>query len=65
MVCLNSKTLCAHNENKDTLKLAMKGSNTNISDPLEKYKSVLQTKKPSEGFNRGFRLTDNQIKTYQ
>ena len=65
MVCLNSETYCAYNENSDTFKLAVKGSNRNISDALEKYKSVVQTKKHYEGINRGFRLTVNQIKTYQ
>ena len=38
MVCLNSETYCAYNENSDTFKLAVKGSNRKISDALEKYK---------------------------
>ena len=41
MVCLNSKT---YNENNDTLKMALKGSNRNIVEHRDKYKSVLQTK---------------------
>ena len=63
--CLNSKKYQPYNGNNDTLKLAKKGSSRNINDLLEKYKSVLQMKKPSEGINRGFRLTDNQNKIFE
>ena len=45
-----------------TIKMAVKGSNRNISNSLENYKSVLETKKTYENINRGFTLADNQIK---
>lgn len=65
MVCLNSKTYCAFDSEKDSVKLAMKGSNKGIDNPLEIYKTVLASEMSYEGVNRGFRFHEGQMKTYE
>ena len=65
MVCLNSKTYCTVNQHNGTVKFAMKGTNKTLDSPLSKYLSVLRSKQPYEGVNRGFRVDDGCMKTYE
>ena len=65
MICLNSNTYCAFNENNKKMKMALKGSNKNLESPLERFKSVLFNKVPYEGTNKGFRYYRGNMFTYK
>ena len=65
MICLNSKTYCAFDENNRKMKMALKGSNKNLVSPLERFKSVLFNKVPYEGTNKGFRYYRGNVFTYK
>ena len=65
MVALCSKTYVL--EDRDGFcKTALKGLNkTDIENPLEKCKEVLHTGKTDVGINKGFRVRDNTLFTYE
>ena len=63
MECINNKTFCAYDENNDTFKMAIKGSNRNIISPLEQNKNVLRMKNIMKVSIEVFCLVNKQYKT--
>ena len=65
MIAMNSKTYVLRKDNGD-LKVSSKGLNHRaLQNPLEDYHHVLSTRTTAGGYNTGFILRDNFIKTYR
>ena len=70
MICLCSKTYCCYDSAKDKLKFSSKGLNKRVLEqsgngPLEKYRRVLDEKINVTSTNRGFRVNDHSVATYE
>ena len=65
MICVNSNTYCAINENNKKMEIALKGSNKNLESPLERFEFVLFNKVLYEGSNKGFRYYRGNMFTYK
>ena len=69
MVALCSKMYyCTKKKNnvKEKDKLSCKGVSKKINNlSIKEYKQVLFTKKPLKALNKGFRMIDNKMRTYQ
>ena len=70
MICLCSKTYCCYDTAKDKLKFSSKGLNKRVLEqsgngPLEKYRRVLDEKVNVTSTNRGFRVNDHSVATYE
>ena len=63
IVALCSKTYAASSNN--CIKYSMKGVNKTFVDPLPLYKSVLNTLTNITSINRGFKVMENKIRTYE
>ena len=68
MVCLCSKTYCCYCSKTNTIKLSSKGSNNDTllrDEPMAKYKRGLFEQTDVHATNRGFRVHDNAVVTYE
>ena len=64
MIALCSKTYILHEG--DSVKMSSKGINKNaLSDPMNAFQTVLESKVAGSGCNRGFRSRQNTIFTYE
>jgi hypothetical protein len=63
---LCSKTYILENKANSKLKMSTKGlSRKSLVDPLNQFKKVLFTGVPESGLNKGFRVKNNTIFTYE
>ncbi len=66
MIALCSKTYCSYDQEKDVVKFSSKGLNkSNVNEPLEKYRKVMQEIVNVTSTNRGFRKMNNSVMTYE
>ena len=63
IVALCSKSYVA--TSSTCIKYSMKGVNKTFVDPLPMYKSVLDTLTNITSINRGFKVMENKIRTYE
>ena len=66
IIALCSKTYIAVDDSKK-MKISAKGINhasLRANNPLERFRSVLETAKPESGVNKGFRAMQGQVYTY-
>lgn len=63
IVALCSKSYVA--TSSTCIKYSMKGVNKTFADPLPMYKSVLDTLTNITSINRGFKVMENKIRTYE
>ena len=65
MICLSSKTYVLQHAD-GTCKFSCKGINKSaVTNPLDTYQSVLDTRQSVSGTNRGFRSRNNTVWTYE
>ena len=70
MLCLFSKRCCCHDVASNKVKFTTKGHNKRVlgqgSDgPVDKYRQVLDEKVNFMSTNRGFRLNNHSVATYE
>ena len=66
IISLCSKTYCVENWSDNKAKFSSKGvSKRGVSNPMDIYRQVLNSKKSSSGTNRGFRAKNNTVYTYE
>ena len=68
MICLCSKTYICHDEETNTTRMSCKGVNKNVlanNDPVSLYQQALFDKTDQMSVNRGFKVKDHAIITYE
>ena len=70
MLCLCGKTYCCYDNKSDKMKFISKGLNIRILEesgdgPMEKYRKVLDGAINLTSTNRGFRIINHMVATYE
>ena len=70
MICLCSKTYCCYDKKTDKIKFSSKGLNKRTlqeagEGPLEKYRRVLVEMENIKSTNRGFKVHNHAVATYE